>query len=93
MKLYTRDMGWQGGKAFLASDRQHAAQILNRIREAKHQDVLNGLLAEIMIDAENLLLMRMAHQAFIERLRRSQIASEGLLHDDSLPRGAGRIAV
>ena len=55
------------------------------IGEAQHQDVLHGLLAEIMIDAKNLILFEDAEQLLIERLRRGEIGAERLFDDDAPP--------
>ena len=56
----------------------------DRIGKPEGQDVLNCLLTQIMVDAEDLLLMGEAGQFQIQRLRCLQIMSEGLLHNDSL---------
>ena len=65
------------------------------VGEAQHQDVLHRLLAEIMVDAENLILLENAEKLLIERPRGSEIGAERLLDDDAppgavvLPRQAG----
>src|ERR1700722_11830078 len=58
------------------------------VREPQHHNVLHRLLAEIVIDAENLILFEDAEQRPIERLRRGEIGAEWLLDDDPAPRGA-----
>ena len=55
------------------------------VGEAQHQDVLHRLLAEIMIDAENLILFEDAEQFLVERLRRGEIGAERLFDDDAPP--------
>ena len=55
------------------------------LREAKDQDVLNGFLAEIMIDAIDLRFLENLADFAVQRLRRFEIAAEGLLDDDAAP--------
>src|SRR6267378_1740291 len=56
-----------------------------RIGEAEHQDVLHRLLAEIMVDAKNLLLVRVTRQLRIELAGGLQIVAKRLLDHDALP--------
>ena len=53
------------------------------VREAEDQDVLHRVLAEIMVDAEDLLLVEHREEMPIERTRGLQVASEGLLDHDA----------
>ena len=55
------------------------------IGEAKHQNVLNGFLSEIVVDAIDLVLGQHAEDVAIERLGRRKIATERLLDDDPPP--------
>ena len=55
------------------------------VGKAQHQNVLHRLLAEIMIDAKNLILAENAEQFAIERPRRSEIGAERLFDDDASP--------
>src|SRR5688572_2634324 len=57
------------------------------VRETEVQQVLHRLLAEKMIDAENLRLVEHLTEAAVERPRGFQIATERFLHYD--PRAAG----
>ena len=47
-------------------------------------DVLDGLLAEIVVDAEDLLFVEYAGQRVVQLLRGRQAAAEGFLDDDAL---------
>jgi hypothetical protein len=44
----------------------------------------NRLLAQVMVDAEHLLLLRKAGQLGVQLTRRNQIVPERLLHHDAL---------
>ena len=55
------------------------------VGEAQHHDVLHRLLAEIMVDAENLVFFENAEQLLIERARGGEIGAERLLDDDAPP--------
>ncbi len=57
----------------------------NRIRKTEHQNVLHRFLAEIMINAEDLLFLREARQFRVQLRGRFQIVTEGFFHDDPLP--------
>src|SRR5947209_12071528 len=53
------------------------------VRKSQHQQVLNGLFAEVVIDAEDLPLAKCRDRDAIELSRRLQIATEWLLDDDA----------
>ena len=53
------------------------------VGEAERQDVLRRLLAEEMVDAENLLLGEHLVQLGVERHRAGEIGAERLFHDDA----------
>jgi hypothetical protein len=55
------------------------------VGEAKREDVLHGLLAEEMVDPEDLGLVEHGVQALVERARRGQVVTEGLLDDQPGP--------
>ena len=57
----------------------------NGVGKAEHQNVLHRFLAEIMVNAKDLRLMRVARQLAVERLRGREIVAEWLLHDEPLP--------
>ena len=61
------------------------------VGEAEGEDVLRRLLAEEMIDAENLLFGEHLVQGVVERDRALEIGAERLFHDD--PRSAGEIGL
>jgi hypothetical protein len=50
------------------------------VAEAEHQQVLHRLLAEVVVDAVELVLAQQAEQRIIEGTRARQIGAEGLLH-------------
>src|SRR5258707_4569539 len=55
------------------------------VRKSDDHEVLHGLLAEIVIDAVDLLFIENLLEITIQLLRGSQISSERLLHDDASP--------
>ncbi len=57
----------------------------NAVGEPKHQDVLNRLLPEIVVDPIDLTLGEHAEDVAIEGLSRGQIDAERLLDDDPPP--------
>src|SRR5580693_313028 len=59
------------------------------VGEAQHQNVLHRLLAEIMVDAKNLILAEDAEQLAIELPRRPKICAKRLFDDDAPPRAVG----
>src|SRR5207249_4799676 len=62
-----------------------------RVREAKEQQVLHRLLAEVVVDAKDRRLVEHAMQRRVERLRRRQVPAEGLLEDDARVARAARL--
>ncbi len=57
------------------------------VGEAEDQDVLDGLLAQVVVDAVDLLLGQHLMQQAVEFPRRSQIGAEGFLDDHAPPSG------
>ena len=55
----------------------------DRIREAGEQHVVNGALAEVMVDPEDVALDERAEQDPIQVARRGEVLAEGLLDDDA----------
>ena len=53
------------------------------IGEAEGEDVLRGLLAEEMVDAENLVFGEDLVQLRVQRHRAGEVRAEGLFHDDA----------
>ena len=62
------------------------------VGEAEGEDVLGRLLAEEMVDAEDLILIERLVQLLVERDGTGQIRAEGLLHDDSAALDQARLA-
>ena len=58
------------------------------VREPEDQQVLNGLLPEIVIDAEDLGFVEMRMEQVVERARAREIGAERLLDDDPAPLAA-----
>src|SRR5262249_43746774 len=54
-----------------------------RIREAEEHHVMDGSFSQIMIDAEDVLLVESAEQNLVKCLRRGQVVAEGLFDDDA----------
>ena len=61
------------------------------VGEAQRQDVLDGLLAQEVVDAEDLLLGEDSVDGLVQGLRRREVGAEGLLHDH--PRALGQTGV
>ena len=55
------------------------------IGETQHHDVLRGLLAEVMVDAEGVLFMERFHDHGVQALRAGQVGAERFLHDHAGP--------
>ncbi len=53
------------------------------VGEAEHCEVLDGPLAEVMVDAEDVRLVERRVERGVERARRLEIPPEGLLDDDA----------
>jgi hypothetical protein len=49
------------------------------VAESQNQDVLNHLLTEVVVDAENLLLLPIGLQSLLEVARALKVLTEGLL--------------
>ena len=60
-------------------------RLKHRVAEAKHEDVLNRVFAEIVIDAIDLALFENFRNGRIKRLRRLEVAAEGLFDNDAAP--------
>ncbi len=58
-------------------------RLKDAVGEAEDEQILHRLLAEIVIDAEDLALMKDGIDAGVELARRGQIAAEGLFNDDA----------
>ena len=54
-----------------------------RIREAEEQHVVDGALAEVVVDPEDVALDERAEQDPIQLARRGEVLPEGLLDDDA----------
>ena len=55
-----------------------------QIGEAKDQQVLHGLLAEVVVDAKHVLVVENASEGAVELLGGCQVRAEGFFHDDAL---------
>ena len=60
------------------------------VAEAEDQQVADGLLAQVVVDAVDLPLVEDVGDLAVERPRRGQVAPEGLLDDDADPAPAAR---
>jgi len=73
-------------------DLGHVVAVPQRLEDAvgepEHEDVLDGLLAEVVVDPVDLLLAEGGREPAAERLRARVVAPERLLDDD--PREAAR---
>ena len=85
-----------GSDPFFLGDRDlHMVDVLlieqrleEAVREAEHQNVLNGLLSEIVIDAVDLAFVEDAGDGVVDGHRAREIASDRLL-DDHAGEGTG----
>jgi hypothetical protein len=62
-----------------------------RVREAKEDHVVHRPLAEIMVDAIDVILVERAEQDGVELARRRKVVPEGLLHDHARTVGAAAL--
>src|SRR4030095_4448474 len=62
-----------------------------RVGEAEDEDVVDRLLAEVVVDAEDRRLREYRVQDAVQLLRRSEIAAERLLDDHTCLIGAARL--
>src|SRR5207244_12179589 len=53
------------------------------VGEAEDREVLDGSLAEVVVDAEDVRLVERRVQRRVERARRLEVPAEGLLDDDA----------
>ena len=58
-------------------------RLKNRIAEPEHEDILDGFLAQVMIDPEYLVLMEQLVELIVERTRSLKVAPERFLDDDT----------
>ena len=58
----------------------------NKVRKAEHQNVLNGLLAEIMVDPVDLAFTQTVPQGAVKLLRALQVAPERFFDHHVAPR-------
>ena len=58
------------------------------VAEAERYEILDRLLAQVVIDPVDLVLVPVGEDVRVELQRRGQVGPEGLLHDDPLPAGA-----
>ena len=76
----------------LAEDDLHVADVVpaeerleDEVGEAQHGQVLNELLAEVVVDAEDLVLAEHLFQVCVKLAAALEVAAEGLLNDDARP--------
>ena len=55
----------------------------NRVGEAQRHQILDGLFAKVMVDAENLAFVEMRGEIAVDRNRAGEVASDRLLDDDT----------
>src|SRR5215510_4105579 len=67
-------------------------RLQERIGEAEDQQVVHWQLAQVMVDAEDRLLVEGAEQRAVELLRREEIVTERLFNDDARAVRASRFA-
>jgi len=60
------------------------------VGKAQDHDVLHRLLAEVVIDAEDLVFVENAEELLIERMRARKVGAERLFDDDAPPRAVTR---
>ena len=63
----------------------------HRIGEAQDQQVLHGLLSEVVIDPEDLRFLERTRQDFVDRPGAREVPAHRLLHDDAGDRSLARL--
>ena len=63
----------------------------NGIREAEHKDVLHRLFGQVVIDAEDLVLVEGVQADLVQLQRRAEIRAERLLDDHPRPGTEARV--
>ena len=58
-------------------------RLQERVLEAEEDHVMHRPLAEVMVDAEDVLLVESPEQNPIERLRRGEVVTEGFFNDNA----------
>ena len=66
-------------------------RLVHPVAEPEHQQVLDGFLAEIVVDAEHLLFVEVLVHDRVERAGTGQVGAERLLDDDAAPAGRGHL--
>ena len=56
----------------------------HQVGEAEHQQVLHGLLRQVVVDAVDLVLVEVAVQKLVQRLRTLKVCTEGFLHHEAM---------
>src|SRR5207245_3619458 len=56
-----------------------------RVGEAKHENVLDGFLAEVVVDAVDLALVELGVDEAVQFPSRGQVVAEGLFDDEAFP--------
>ena len=80
-----------GGRDLHVIDELPVQQRLeDRVAEAEGQQVLHRFLAQVMVDAVDLVLVELLEYVDVQRLRRRQVAAERLLDDHAFPGAAHR---
>ena len=62
------------------------------VREPQDQHVLDGLLAQVVVDAEDLLLVEVGAEERVQLLRAREVVAERLLDDEARPAACGTAA-
>src|SRR6267142_6421206 len=63
-------------------------RLQQRVLEAEENHIMHRPLAQIMIDAEDVLLVEIAKQNLVKRLRRCEVVTKGFFNDDTSAVGA-----
>ena len=83
--------GLRGGDLHVVDVAAVPDRLEHAVAEPEHQQVLDGLLPEIVIDAVDLLFVEMLVREAIERARAVEVGAERLLDDDAAPAPRRRI--
>src|ERR1700688_1971498 len=54
----------------------------DRVGEAEHHQILDGFLAQVMIDSKNLTLVEMPRELAVDLRRTREIVADWFFHDD-----------
>ena len=77
--------GFRGGDLHVVDELPVHDRLKDRVAETEGQQVLNGLLAQVVVDAVNLMLVQPLEDLDVQRLGRGEVVAERFFDDDPPP--------